>query len=242
MSEDEVVLEQTAQEIRPIVVPEGRLAAPRDYEVRTTVLELNGRQQSLELIKQTFEGNCAEYTALNTAIILSKAGMAINPAIEEYLKANPQFDLSSVETDLTIPLILNAQEEHAELFSGEDDVDNLYIKVDNPYEPLTNTNSALLFRTAVSPNVQRFEGGDVVQGDPENALARISSQETVAVFVGSGNHATSWVKLGENCYYVDPYYNQSVVLQTTETVMKDRIRETINRPGSFVTLNDLYTK
>jgi len=234
--------EINGEEAQQISIPEGKFEAPGDYEILNKTLEINGRLQNVELIKQTFQGNCAEYTSLNTAIILRKAGFAVNQSVEEYLNNNRQLNLSEVEGDLTIPLLLNSQEDYKTLKSSVSDVDNLERKANNPYEPLTNTNSALLFRTVTSPLHQEFESGDILRGNPDNALEKASSRETYAVFIGSGNHATSWLKIGKDCYNIDPYFNNNVVKKASEKDMKNSIKRSLNQPGSFATINDLYTK
>lgn len=224
-----------------IVVPEGQLAAPGDYEIIRKTLEINGRQQTLELIRQTYEGNCAEYTSLNAALLLRMAGMSINPATKEYLNNNRQLNVAAVENEFVIPLLLRAQESYASLQSTVTDADNLGEKLANPYVPLTNINSALLFRTVISPIHKEFSADEVVRGNPDKALDRVSSQETIAVFIGSGNHATCWIKLGEDCYHIDPYYTVGVVRKASIDDMKNDMRRSLSLPGSFATLNDVYT-
>lgn len=233
---------EVSEKTPPIKVPEGKFSAPNDYEIRTVNLELRGRQQNLELVKQTFSGNCAEYTALNTAILLSTAGIAINPAIEMYLNSNPTLDLTSVETELTIPLILNGQEEYLSIRTDVNDVDNLVDKHRNPYEPLTNANSALLFRMAVSPQKQDFKNEEFIQGDPAPLLEKLSSEEISAIFVGSVNHARSWVKLSDKYYHIDPYFNENIISEVTKEKMEADVAKLMKEPNSFATVNSLSTK
>ena len=225
-----------------IRIPEGRFGAQTDYELKNVHLKLAGRKENLKLIKQTFPGNCAEYTTLNTALLISRAGMAINPNLDVYLKMNPSLDLSDVEAEIAIPLILLAQEKHTNLEISGSDLDNIETKMYNPYEPLTNINSAMLFREAISPVTSSFKGNEVLTTYSREVQDRILTQETLAVFVGSRDHATSWIKLGQQCYHIDPYFNSNIVSTATKAEMEESVRESLNQADSFITVNDLYTK
>ena len=240
--------EQTSSQAmqKKIEIPPGELAAPGDYEILRKEIPFGTDTRRVELIRQRFAGNCAEYTVLNAAKILAEVNAVINPQVYAYLTSNRRLDLDTVERDLILGLVADAQENYPNLQSTVVDVDNLHQKLQNPYAPLTNTNSALLFRTATSPKPFDFEPSDVINSNSGSdqinlALNRVLAQETLAVFVGSGAHATSWLKLSDKCYKIDPL-TQGIVSLGTKEVMAEDLRRTLSTPGSFITLNDVYTR
>lgn len=223
-----------------IVVPEGKFEAPRDYQNVTVNIDLLGTPQNVELIKQVREGNCAEYTTLDTVLLAQSAGLAVNPQVVEYLANNPRLNLDTLESDFVIPFLLNAQEKHAEQPSETTDVDNLDVKLSNPYESLTKRNSMILFREALSPIPTPFKLEDQIS-DSED-IERMKLNELIAVFIGSSNHATSLLKLGNQYLHVDPYFNQDIAKVLSEADATKLLQDAINQPGSIVTMNPLFTK
>jgi hypothetical protein len=224
-----------------IVIPEGRMAAPGDYRIMPVRLNVAGRPQNIDLIQQTFQGNCAEYTTLNTVLIARAAGFAVNPAVAEYLAHNPRFNLDAVERDLVIPLTLNAQETHMrEVPTTQVDVDNLVIKADSPRESLTKSNSVLLFRESLSPVTMKFNGSDQIRNQAD--IQRMRSNEVAAIFMGSSDHATSLLKLGEQYIHVDPFFNQNIAKVIPEQDALGILARVISQPGSIATINPLCAK
>lgn len=224
----------------PIVIPEGKFRAPGDYRITSVALNLNGTPRNIDLIKQTFSGNCAEYTTLNTVLIAQAAGLVVNPDITTYLAKNPSLNLNTLENDFVIPFLLNAQEKHPELPSTADDVMNLVTKSSNSYESLTNQNSVLLFRDALSSIDTKFERGEQIktQADIENMQLNYLS----AIFMGSNDHATSMLKLGDQYVHIDPYFNQNVAKILSEQDALALLRRTMIQSGSIIITNPLSVK
>lgn len=238
----------TADIPKPIVVPEGKMAAPGDFRIENIRIRLTNRTESIPLIRQTKPGNCAEYTALNTAIVLEKFGIEVNDSVLQYMRGQPDYNLPTVENDLTIPLVLRAQEnmktlsvngEQIQFPSNRHDVDNLTSKYEDPYEPLTNTNSALLFREIVSPKDTIIEPTDFVTSWSDSVGRKLTEREVQAIFIGSGDHATSIVKLGERYLYIDPYNNPDIVQELNLEQARFRLAQSLARPNAFATFNDV---
>jgi hypothetical protein len=225
---------------KPIVIPEGKMAAPGDYRVIPVRVDINGRPRNIDLVKQTRQGNCAEYTVLDTVLIAQAAGYAINPQVAEYLSHNPNFNLDRLESDFVIPFLLNAQEAHTEQPTTSVDVDNLGTKIDNPQESLTKANSVLLFREALSPVEIKFDSTDQIANQSD--IQRMRSSYLTAIFMGASNHATSMLKLGDQYLHIDPYFNQNIVKVLSEPDALSLLQRTVAQPGSIVTMNPLCTK
>lgn len=224
---------------KPIVIPEGKFEAPGDYRISTVLLNLAGRPRNVDLIKQTFAGNCAEYTVLNAVIIAKAAGLSVNPEIAEYLSLNPRLNLNSLEKDLIIPLLLTTQERHPEQPATVEDVNNLDTKFSNPYESLTKQNSVLLFRETLSPITSKIETTDKLSNSGD--IKRATIDFLSAFFIGTSDHATCILKLGEQYLHVDPYFNQNVVKTVTSNEAFSILDRAIAQPGSIVTRNNLFT-
>lgn len=236
---EQVVVEQKQAE--KIVVPPGELRAPGDYRVVEGRYSLNGKTRNLELVLQTSSGNCAEYTTFNAVKILEKEGFAINSEISQYIRSG-NLNLDSVENNLVIPTLLDGQETYRGITTTIDDVNNLVDKASNPYEPLTNANSALLFRMAVSPETADFKQGDLATEYSGGVERTILGNETLAIFVGYQDHATCYIKLGADFLYVDPYFNPGVVVSQTKDQALGRLSDALDQPGTFITLNEIRVK
>lgn len=221
-----------------ISIPEGKFQAPGDFEIRQVDVDLGGRNQRMELIKQRFSGNCAEYTTLNTAIVLSKIGVAINQEVNNYLRNHRSLDMSTVENDLVIPMVLDAQENIQGIRSSDADVDNLFTKYDNPYYPLSSTNSVLFFRSAINISPVNFQPEEFSQRYTQEVDDRISDQEIRTIFIGSRSHATSYIKMGTDFYYIDPISNNIIEKRNINQV-KNHLRHELEIRDSFITFNSL---
>jgi len=231
----------------PIVVPEGKFAAPGDFQIQNVLMMLYNRSEYVPLIRQIFPGNCAEYTTLDSAIILSKFGVEVNGAVLVYMDGQPNYNIPTVENDLTIPLVLQAQEEmKTKSFNGnsvpfpveKSDVENVEEKTKNPYEPLSNTNSALFFRKIVSPKDTDFQPDDFVTSWSDAVGLKLVEREVQAIFIGSGDHATSILKFGDRYIYINPFSQEIVREQNLQQAQLILI-QSLSRPRAFVTFNDV---
>ncbi|MBI4157636.1 hypothetical protein HY502_02205 [Candidatus Woesebacteria bacterium] len=238
-TEEQIAVEE--KQSQKIIVPPGEFRAPGDYRIIEGRYSLNGQNRSLELIQQTSSGNCAEYTTFNAVKVLEKEGFAVNPDIARYINTG-NLSLDSVESDLVIPTLLDGQEAYKGIETTLEDVDNLVEKASNPYEPLTNTNSALLFRMATSPETSDFKQGDLVIEYSGGVERTILSNEILAIFVGHQDHATCYLKFGEDFLYIDPYFNKGVVVLQTKDQALGRLSDALDQPGTFITLNQIRVK
>lgn len=231
------------QKKHQIIVPGGGLEAPGDHQVVQRRVDFFGDGiREYYLIKQLASGNCAEYTALNVAIILRELGFAINPAVQEYLGIQIDYGLNSLERDLVLPLLLEGIDCSKSLKFQASDTDNLQIKYQNPYEPLSIANSLLLFRMITLPKFIDFKPDEFLHTsqDPQNFINNLKCHEITSVFVGSQAHATAYLKFGDRVYYVDPFTDQIVNKRSIDEMYAhiNRLRE---QSGSVVSLNELRT-
>jgi len=240
----------TSDALKPIIVPEGKFAAPGDFRIQNVFMRLTNRSENVPLIRQTQTGNCAEYTALNTAIVLSKFGIDVNASVLQYIQGRDDLNLPTVENNLTNPLVLNAQEKFkTKEMNGKllpfpvqmSDIDNLDQKSTNPYEPLSNTNSALLFREVVSPKNIVFDPSDFATFWSDATGQKLIEREVQAILIGSGDHATSLLKLGGRFISIDPY-STDIVRELTLHRARFLLTQALSRPHSFITFNDVRMK
>jgi hypothetical protein len=237
------IVSDSRDTINIIEVPKGVFGAPEDYSIKHKDLNINGRVQDIEVIKQESPGNCVEYTALNVSL-LSKAGIYVNPLVKQYLETGSSRKLDSVEKDVVLPILLNKHDKSTGLKPELVDVENLGEKLSNPYAPLTMFNTTLLFKACVTPiNIGlNFSSEDIVDRYTRNVDNRITSTELIAVLVGHRSHATCYLKLGNRCYFIDPYFNEGVISELPLNQMRHEISEKLgeHRSGTFISMNELY--
>lgn len=220
----------------PIVVPKGEFSAPGDYKI----IRVGKESENFYLVKQLYSGNCAEYTMINTILMakgLEGAGLKFNDKVENYLKNNPSFNLDIVEKDLVIPMLCDSLDKHKEMKPGEEHTENLSLKLNNPYESLTALNSILLFRDALSPRDTKIKSTDKIDGTNINDAF---TEDFCAFFIGDNNHATSILKLKDDYYHIDPYFNEEVARVINIDKAKEIIKKASSSPDSIVIKNKLY--
>lgn len=213
-----------------ITVPKGELGAYGDWEpVTISIGDL-----TVDLLKQTHhnldrgEGNCAQYSTMNAAKICYELGLKLNPLVQNHYDQHPNMDPNTVERNLIIPLLADAQEEdklsriNLDPDRKKEIMDELHAKLERPTTSLDNVNAVLLLQEIFNPDgdIQRliFGSEDLTRTDDFGAY----------LIASNGNHQQVLLVLGNTGILIDtlsPHvatgYPKDVALQNLANRLND---------------------
>jgi hypothetical protein len=91
----------------PIVIPPGKFEAPNDSEIVYKKLSVDGEIFQTPLIKQLFDGNCAEYASVNLALLATSFDFDIGEEFIIFLEQQPNLRtaINSLETGYVLHIL-----------------------------------------------------------------------------------------------------------------------------------------
>ena len=213
-----------------LIIPEGKMAAPSDHRiVRQRLILPSGDVSTLDLIKQTREGNCSEYTTINSMLLLKAAGFEVAR-------------IGTIDINIVEPKLIRLIADGLEITKGttirEEDYECLIEKIDNPYITLTGNDTAILFRMMVAPRKELDFTGDIFLNS-NKCFKKILLEQNTAVLIGSNVHATSIIKINESFYDIDPYFSPEPIKKFNQSELMEKISRKLDILGSFAVVNQI---
>ena len=228
-----------------IFIPEAKLAAPGDHQIRVYHIQIGQQYYDIKIIEQVRPGNCFEYSMLNAIIMALHFGLIIPEKITDYLSKNLHDPASDFERGYVLLFLHNIY--NLSKFRGipltEDDKKNIEDKYMNIEAELTSGNCLAIFAEILSSNrTEEIEAGrNYFFGS--FGLRKVESTLSIRNGIYSiGNirdgHATAILVRDGKYFCIDTMIRGNVINVISANQVLSILKNTLNN-GGFVAFKEL---
>jgi hypothetical protein len=241
------------QDENPVLIPDGKFLGIDDSDIIKPIsITRDGKNIEVPLIYQKYAGNCAEYSALNSAIFalaLDAANLPIGAELQFALEKARSLRAftNTFEVNFVIPILsyFNGLSMNQRFGIRQNDATeiNLEAKRKNIYSSLEGENAILLFWTMFKGvNGPKLGENYVDYRNSDSALKRISTISNAVILCGDrmNGHQTNIFKYGNQYFSINSMDRQIVRNIDFNTAV--RILRQITSTGGYFVINDFAEK
>ena len=228
-----------------LTVPDGKFEAPNDSVIYKTRIQIGNEIVVLPTIEQLSEGNCAEYSALNMALMSLYFDFSIGDELQTFLD---QHSMPEAKDVLEAGYILHMLNYFHSITNPcgftiqPSDRDNLTEKKRNIYESLTSTNSALIYWSMLNSTDSKCPKENLATTYTPELETRITSTPNLAIDFAdiARAHATGIFKYHGHYFSIDSIRKDNVIKSETEETIIRRIKDLLQNGNGYIILSDLH--
>lgn len=228
----------------PLLVPDGKFEAPNDSNIYYTKIQIGDTTTILPTIEQLSEGNCAEYSALNVALMALYFDFPIGDELQTFLDKHSMQEAKDIlEAGYVLHLLnyFHSLQTPCGLKLQPEDRSNLIEKRQDIYASLTGTNSSLIFWSMLNGIESKCTSDNLRTSYSPELESRITSTNDLAIyFCDVANvHATGIFKYQGHYFSVDSMRRNNVIQLETEGAMVLKIKNLLQNRNGYILLSDL---